>query len=169
MCRAEEKPKMRDLINEWKGACVCVYGCGQWGLQMYLLLRENGLKTDFFSDRDGSKKGYVVDGVSCITYDELLSREKGNIVLIVAIAHGERIADDFRRLGFRKVLYFEDVKNQIYSGMPEKQTDESLMQTEHWRKLKREIEKMVLAGDIPVEEKRDRVLRLVEEGGGGTQ
>ncbi len=169
MCRADEKPKTRDLINEWKGACVCVYGCGQWGLQMYLLLRENGLKTDFFSDRDGSKKGYVVDGVSCITCEELLSGEKGNIVLIVAIAHGEGIADDFRRLGFREVLYYKDVRNQLYSGMPERQTEESLMETEHWRELKREIEKVVLAGGIPVEEKRDRVLRLVEEGGGRTQ
>lgn len=149
---------MSELNNELKGASICIYGCGECGLQTYLLLREKGIGIRFFSDRDYSKKGYILDGVSCITYDELLQKEKKDITLIVAIAHGEKLVNDFQKLGFEKVFYHEDIKRNFYADV----ADGCPMEIEYLRKLKQDIEKLALTKEVSVESKRDSILKLIE-------
>ena len=63
--------------------CICIYCMGEYGLETYFKLRENGIKIDFFADGNPQKKGYALDGIYCKSYEELLCESK-EIVLIVA-------------------------------------------------------------------------------------
>ena len=142
---------------------ICIYGCGECGIQTYLLLREAGVNIDCFGDKDNSKAGYVVDGVFCKTYNEILLMDKKNFLLIVAIAQGEKLVDDFRRLGFAKVFYYGDVKRELYADLQKRYSDSKSLGIDALRELKQYIEELAYQNDLPIEKKRDAVLRRVLE------
>lgn len=152
---------MDELIKELKDASICIYGCGEYGMQIYLLLRENGIRIKFFGDRDSKKGGYVVDSVSCIPYEELLQQKKEDITLIVAIAHGERIVEEFRKLGFKNVIFYKDIIKSIYEKLSDEDQGGWLMEIEDLKKIKRHIEEIVFTGNLSVEEKRDCILKMI--------
>ncbi len=153
---------MSELLEELKKARVCIYGCGECGIQTCLLLREKGIHIDFFGDRDQSKKGYVVDGVFCITLDELLLKEIQNITLIVAVAHGKGLADEFQKKGFKKVLYYENVRLDLCAEQLGGQGNLNLMKIEELQRLKQYIQELANRKDLSVESKRDSILKLCE-------
>lgn len=151
------------MKNELNNALICVYGCGECGLRIYLLLREKGIKIKFFSDRDRSKSGHVVDGIPCITYDELLMKKKEDITLVVAIANGEGLVQEFQKLGFKRVLYHENVRKDLYADLTGESAGEGQREIDDLRKLKQSIEELAFAKESSAENKRDSILRLVAE------
>lgn len=160
---------MDRLITDLQCASIWVYGCGEWGMQIYLLLREAGIGIKYFVDRDRSKKGYVVDGVSCITYEELLRKGKKDIILIVAVSRGESLVEEFRKQGFKKVFYYEDIRKEICNSLPGGNVEDCLLEAEDLQKLKQHIEKIMINKDVTVESKRDSILKLFKRKRGREQ
>lgn len=151
------------ILNDLKkDEMVCIYGCGQCGIQTYLFLKEKGVRVNFFCDKNPAKSGYIMDGVSCIAYDEII-KEKEKIIIIIAISRGEKLVKDFQESGFEKVLYYEDVRNHLLIDERNEETDESLMDTAaDLKKLKQHVEEIVFMESVSMENKRDLMLKLVE-------
>jgi len=152
---------MNKLADELRNAPICIYGCGECGIQTYLLLKEIDADVKLFGDRDSSKAGYVLDGLFCRTYDEVLREDRSNILLIVAIAQGDKIVSDFQKLGFKKVYYYKDIKQGLRVYAERECINKYSMSTDGLINLKQNIEALVFQEELSIERKRDGVLELV--------
>lgn len=144
-----------------KKELICIYGCGECGIQTYLLLRENGIHINCFGDRNIDKQGYVIDDLLCRSYEEIIQMDK-NILLIVAIAHEEQICSEFKNIGFKKVVYYKNIVTALTLDTPQKTGISDLLDITHLRRLKQDIEKIVYDAQIPIGEKRDYMLHILE-------
>lgn len=142
---------------------ICIYGCGECGIQTYLILKEKGIQIDFFGDLDNNKAGYVIDGLFCRTYDEILRLAKEDILLIVAIAHRKDLCIEFQQLGFKKVVYYANIKRAVHFNAERNNLKLSLMDVDEIVEMKEKIEKYIYQENISIYEKRDIMLSLLEE------
>lgn len=154
---------MNELLDELKKGPLCIYGCGECGIQIYFLLKESGIHINFFCDRDKSKKGYVMDGVSCITYEELLRMEAQDAILIIGIAHGEGLVDEFRELGFKKVFYYVNIRQELYAELLKAQEKKSLLEIEDLQRLKQNIQEIANSKELSMKSKREGIIMLCDK------
>lgn len=121
---------------------VCIYCMGDYGLETYFNLLKNGVKADFFADRDSKKQGYALDGLYCKSYEELLQEDRGNVILIVAIKKPEMLISHFRQEGFGQVYDKETaVEVLVNENVPEKR--EPLRNIELIEQMKQDIQEMI--------------------------
>lgn len=85
---------------------ICIYGFGKNGIKTYYFLKNRGIKVDYFGDLDSAKHGYVFDGIYCYSYDMVLSLDKKETAIIVAIDKPEKLVEEFQRIGFQQVMDF---------------------------------------------------------------
>lgn len=120
------------LIKYFK---VYIYCAGEYGVEMYHLLRENNIKVEKIGDMDESKHGYFINGTSCISYNEIMMVDKNKSLIIVAKKNPESLIEQFKKNGFKHVVdylqiksvlkktivktmpisYYEGIKNQLQS------------------------------------------------------
>lgn len=116
-----------------KNLKVYIYCAGEYGVEMYHLLRENDIKVEKIGDIDESKHGYFIDGISCISYNEMMMVDKNKSLIIIAKKNPERLIESFKKTGFKYVVdyikikpilkktivktmpisYYEGIKNQL--------------------------------------------------------
>lgn len=89
-----------DIAN---GKKICIYCMGEYGIQTYYKLKESGIRIDCFGDRDINKQGYVLDGLYCKSYEEVVKLDKENTIIIVAIKYPQSLIQIFRNVGFKDV------------------------------------------------------------------
>lgn len=141
---------------------IGIYGCGECGIQTWLFLNEHGIKINFFGDRNKGKQGYVIDGLFCISYDQLLQLDRNDTVLIVAIAQGEGICVGFRDMGFKKVIYYKELTQMLSSDIKNNKKTFDQPNAAALREIKQSIETLAFQTNIHFGEKRDRMLHLLE-------
>ncbi len=110
---------------------VIIYGCGVRGIHLFYHLDTETVLC--FADNSKEKQGYVLEGKKCISYDELLSLDK-NQKIIVSVENPHDIVLDLKSKGFQKVLTSDDLNmNTIITAIPNEHTN--------ILKMKDEIEK----------------------------
>lgn len=57
MCSGDWEEDMK-----WNQNNICIYGLGAYGLRTYFFLKEYGIETMCFGDRDERKCGYALEG-----------------------------------------------------------------------------------------------------------
>ena len=119
---------------------ICIYCRGAYGVQTYFKLKQYGIKVSFFGDREKEKQGYVIDGIYCKSYEDVMNEDR-DIFLIVAITNPADLIEHFKAAGFTKVFdiqsafkeltkesiqkiepicnfeKLEEVKSEIYKGL----------------------------------------------------
>lgn len=83
---------------------ICIYCLGEYGIQTYLKLKDRGIQVSLFGDRDLKKQGYVVDGISCVSYETVVELDKERTLIIVATKNPQSIINEFRNKGFMSVI-----------------------------------------------------------------
>lgn len=97
---------------------ICIYGLGDYGLEIYFRLKVNSVQIDLFADRDKRKHGYVLEGKYCISYEELIHEDK-NCLIIVAMKNPENMISKFKQEGFR-LVYDKEKAFEILTEKSEK-------------------------------------------------
>lgn len=146
---------------------ICIYGCGECGIQTYLLLREYGIKINCFGDRDEAKQGYVIDNLFCRPYDQILQMDMEETALIIAIAYGHRICAEFQNIGFKNVIYYKDI---FHTMIPNTQIENDVLKMldiTALKILKQNIEILAYQTNIPIDKKRNHMLHILEKGVNG--
>ncbi len=82
---------------------ICIYCMGDYGLETYFRLKEMGIKVSCFGDRDVSKHGYALEGLSCYSYEEILQLDKKETILVVAVKNPNVLMAQFKEHGFEYV------------------------------------------------------------------
>lgn len=142
---------------------ICIYCAGEYGIDLYHLLRENGVHVNYFGDIDKTKNGYFIDGVTCISYDDMMLLDKKHCFIIVAKKNPDDLVNQFKENGFwyvtdylkiKKILktpvverkamnYFEGIKNQLQQGIYGKSVNQNIendvtvqgMVKDYWERL----------------------------------
>ena len=118
---------MIDMKNNKK--TICIYCLGEYGIQTYLKLKEQGVHVNFFGDHNPSKHGYVMDGVACIGFEDILAFDKESTIIIVAVKNPNILIKSFKDEGFGTVIdnvealsFFEcETKQTVLPVMNEKE------------------------------------------------
>ncbi len=86
---------------------------------MFFRLRELKIPVACFADADKSKQGHVIDGVSCISYEELLKKDREDTVVLVCKQNPEDLINQFRKEGFSRTYHYKEVENleRIYPAI----------------------------------------------------
>lgn len=121
---------------------ICIYCMGDYGFKTYYELLENGIKADYFADRDLQKHGYALEGVYCISYEELLLQDRRKVILIVAIQKPEMLISHFRQEGFPYVYDRETAVKVLGNGKVQMKK-EPLRDIELIEQMKLDIQKLV--------------------------
>jgi len=102
------------LVNSLLGVnmkCVVIYGCGVNGINLYYRLGAN--RVLLFVDRSKEKQGYVLDGKNCISYEEFLSFDREQPV-IVSMEKSKTVICDLKEKGFTNVFTIDDIGMDLY-------------------------------------------------------
>lgn len=109
---------------------ICIYCRGVYGIRAYLKLRDLGIPVGCFGDADKSKQGYVLDGVSCVSYEEICAKEKDSTVIFVCKENPETLMEQFQAEGFSSIYSYETVQ-ELAQNVPETKLDAQTMDTIH--------------------------------------
>lgn len=83
---------------------ICIYCLGAYGIRTYLGLRDHGIRVKCFGDIDIKKKGYALDDIQCLSYQEILNKDKEKTCIIVCNQRADRIIEQFKEYGFQHVI-----------------------------------------------------------------
>lgn len=114
---------------------IVIYGLGDFGLETYFRLKECGINIAYFADQDQRKKGYVLDGLYCRSYEDLLSEDKTRCFVIVAVQRFETIITQFKSKGFQNVFDRESAVRLLVSQavMPEMSPTQNIELIDKWK------------------------------------
>ncbi len=139
---------------------ICIYCMGDYGLETYFKLKERGVKIDFFADRDPEKQGYALDHLYCISYEELLERDREEIIIIVAIKKPGVLIAHFREEGFQYVYDKETAVQMLTdetSVAPKKK--EPIRDVGLIERMKADIQETVYRGGKTQQEELKEIMR----------
>lgn len=123
---------------------VCIYGMGRYGISTYYKLTERGIKICCFGDKSIEKQGYIVKGITCISFEDVVQLDKRKTVIVVAIKkNNHQLMDLFWRSGFKYVCSYNELKEKKGSNVVPPLTDIKQIQCE-----KKFIEQAVLGGTV---------------------
>jgi len=94
---------------------ICIYGTGEYGIRTYQELKRHGVRIDMFGDKNPERWGYVLDDIYCKSYEDILLEDK-DVLLIVAIAHPEKLIQQFKELGFNQVYDIDTALKKLTAG-----------------------------------------------------
>lgn len=90
---------------------ICIYGLGRLGIDTYYILKENGISVEVFADRDERKKGYVLDGIYCISYEDLVRRADEYEIIVCVKSSMNLLKEKFLNEGIRKVYTADEIED----------------------------------------------------------
>lgn len=91
---------------------ICIYGLGKMGACMFWSFRECGMQEDYYADKDPNKQNLNIDGIKCISFDDLLKKDR-SIILIVALYDYKSVVKSFVTMGFKNVYNYKEVLHAI--------------------------------------------------------
>lgn len=100
---------------------ICIYCMGDYGLETYFKLKEMGVSVRWFGDRDTSKHGYALEGISCISYEDVLKLDKKNSVIVVAVKNSYALIEQFKEYGFENIYNKDEIVSVIETRKIKKQ------------------------------------------------
>ncbi|MDR1916614.1 MAG: FkbM family methyltransferase [Synergistaceae bacterium] len=102
---------------------LCLYGAGAVGKNMLEYYRKAGIKVDFFCDRDPGKIGRSIEGIPCISIDEIKAI-KGEALIILSTGSVHEVLPILEANGLTKynhinesqVSHFDFFKDETCHG-----------------------------------------------------
>lgn len=85
---------------------IAIFGAGYNGRQLQKVLETHGVKLDFFVDNDRNKQGQMINGVPCISVEELVPY-KDNIAVFISPTKSEGIEEDLKHRGIHRTIPLE--------------------------------------------------------------
>ena len=92
---------------------ICIYCMGEYGIRLCYFLSELGYPIACFGDIDKKKHGYAVEGLFCISYEEVCCLDKNKYIIIVAKKNPEKLMREFKNQGFIEVYSDRELMNLL--------------------------------------------------------
>lgn len=78
-------------FDELRGPCskICIFGPGEWGRRLHFALAGRGIDVAFFAANPPEQWGTTVDGIPCISPDELRRIKEDTLILVALQCENE--------------------------------------------------------------------------------
>lgn len=98
---------------------ICIFGCGINGRQLHFALAGRGIDVAYFSSNFSSQWGTIVDGIPCISPDELRVIKEDTLIL-VALQSESLILKQLEGMGCSYVSTKRTLDNWLLKTVPHK-------------------------------------------------
>lgn len=91
-CTHQRLRNLREYLDRFsKGRAdkICIFCAGEIGLRLFYELKSRLVHVDSFCDNNVQKHGYIVGGVSCVSFAELERYKESTLVIVSALSSGE--------------------------------------------------------------------------------
>lgn len=88
---------------------IIVYGAGDNGRFIARYLCSHKIQVDVFADADPKKHGKKIDGIRCLSDEEIIG-EKGTCLIVTPLNGNEEIIKKFKEKGFERVYSWNEIK-----------------------------------------------------------
>jgi glycosyltransferase involved in cell wall biosynthesis len=92
---------------------LCIFGTGNYGMQLYYLLNALKISVDCFADNNHTKaRQVIVDGVVCLSFEELCEI-KDSVLVVVAIKCFEDAYYQLSTNGFNNIITKQSIDDSL--------------------------------------------------------
>ncbi|GHV57579.1 hypothetical protein FACS1894216_22120 [Synergistales bacterium] len=115
-----ENSKIADYIRSCSGGrcCnLCVFGAGYQGKLLKFEMERRRLRVSCFGDNDEHKHGTIIEGIPCVSFDELAGI-KSDILVIIATDLSDIIETQLKGAGFPYVITKKNLDALILESPP---------------------------------------------------
>jgi hypothetical protein len=88
---------------------VAIFGAGENGLILNRFLQQGNVTVNFFCDNDSQKHGVMINGVPCLSFDELC-QFKNNVIIFVSPNKSEEIMKELEKNKFPHIISSDLIK-----------------------------------------------------------
>ena len=81
--KAITRQNISEIKSELNGKVLVLYGAATAGRQVLELLSDLKISADFFVDDDAGKHGKIIEGLKCLSFDELKNLSQNNNVAVI--------------------------------------------------------------------------------------
>lgn len=113
---AEARKRAADRLNE--NGRLILYGAGKNGKRLKNELWMYGLEASAFCDADPGKAGTEIDGIPCISKEEL---PQSGATVIITIDHPEPVWEELRSKGIEHITDYKTVAELLWTACPIKE------------------------------------------------
>ncbi len=105
---------------------VCIWGAGYVGSEFGLpFIKKRGITIDYYCDSNDLLWGTeIVDGIKCISPEELRKKDKIICFVMVGLGYGDEITSQLKEMGVEHIIQFNDLyeeeTTQIFPFMKRK-------------------------------------------------
>lgn len=100
---------LKQFQNNKMPKFIAIFGAGQNGLYLNKYLQNSNIKVNFFCDNDLRKQGKIIDGVQCISLNELC-KYKNDVAIFVSPNNSKEIIKELEEHEFPAVIDPDFVK-----------------------------------------------------------
>lgn len=110
------------------GPCnrICIFGAGEYGRQLHFALAGRGINVAYFASNFSSQWGTIVEGVPCISPDELQAIKEDTLIL-VALQFENEILEQLKCMGCSYVSTKRILDSRLLEVVPYKIPGYALM------------------------------------------
>ncbi|MFS0555847.1 class I SAM-dependent methyltransferase [Brevibacillus sp. 179-C9.3 HS] len=99
---------------------IVIFGAGQNGVLLNKYLQNNGVAVKYFCDTNPEKQGITIDGVLCISFEELC-KYKDEVIVFVSPNNATDIYKILKDNGFSQVVSSDEMK--LIRFVPDSETE----------------------------------------------
>ena len=119
---AQKLPKeIGRQIAEWlrgQGAeKICIFCAGAYGKHMRFILSDLGIPTDCFSDNNPSLWGRQVEGIPCISLDELKKISRNTLIIVSLSSYPASILSQLKQMGCPHVTTEQLFEKKLFDAV----------------------------------------------------
>ena len=117
----EKKLQIKDLLKRDQKQLV-LYGAGKNGQRLLRELNMYGIEVATFCDADTKKHGTEINGVKCISKEELNAMyEKKHTSLVITLDNPKAVQQEFMQNGFNMVMTYAELTDKLAEIHPVKE------------------------------------------------
>lgn len=114
------KVRTQDQIQRYFGKWInniCIFGAGQYGIEVLKELDRRGVYVECFCDNNSNKWETKVEGIKCISIDELCER-KDKLLVLVCLSQEKEVYTQLKKLGIQEVIKKSDLEQVLFNISP---------------------------------------------------
>lgn len=90
---------------------IYIYGMGEYGIDIFLRLRDIGIKVKAFIDNSHVKWSRSLYKIPCIPFKSVPIKE--NIIIIVGLRNSASVIEELRGVGVERIYSYQEIRNLI--------------------------------------------------------
>lgn len=90
---------------------IYIYGMGEYGIDIFLRLRDIGIEVKAFIDNNDMKHSRNLYQTPCVSLQSISIKE--DIIIIVGLRDSDSVIENLIKLGIKRVYSYQEVRSQI--------------------------------------------------------